>query len=322
LRSRLRTLLLAPVVVGTSLLAPDLPSDETDLGDTVQRSTGTERCHVDPADLTVAGDCRVLDQDASQAADPTTRWGAIDCEHPSRDRRQAGLDDPHLTALGQPDGNAFWREMTVRDGDDFYGERCELGRNEHRDGQRGTFTLYRPETRRITFFSIWLPHRFDRTTERWQVVAQMKQANPSDLAESGTDYGYSPVLEMTASDGRWALGNNWNEIWDAPARSGTWVRFAYDVRYSIDSDRGWVRVFVDLNGDGDALDRFETTPKIHTDTLKTEIPDPDGEENDDDGIRSGEAIPSHLRVGIYHDPAIDCQPDCRVRLDNVQVVAP
>lgn len=280
------------------------------------------RCHVDRSDLTVTGDCRVVAEDSSQAADPTSSWGAIDCEQASRHQRRTGFDDPHPTALGSADGNDFWRQMEVHDGDNFYGERCELGRNEHRDGQQGTFVLFRPETRRITFFSLWLPRHFDLATERWQVVGQMKQANPSDLAESGTDYGYSPVLEIDAADGRWALGNNWNHIWEAPARKHAWVRFAYDVRYSADPDRGWVKVFVDLNGDGDALDRLESQPKIHTDTLKTEIPDPKGEENDEDGIKAGEAIPSHLRLGIYHDPKIACQPKCRVRLDNVQVVAP
>jgi len=270
----------------------------------------------------VVGDCRLVTGDTSRAADPRARWGAIDCETPSRHRRRAGSDDPHVTALGVTDGNPYWREMNVRDGDDFYGERCELGRNEHRDGQRGTFVLYPPEKRRITLFSLWLPRRFDLRTDRWQVVGQMKQANPSDLAESGTDYGYSPVLEMTANFGRWAVGNNWNQIWTAPARRHTWVRFAYDVLYSADPDRGWVRVLVDLNGDGDALDAHESAPRIRTDTLKTEIADPEGEENDEDGIKAGEAIPSHLRLGVYHDPKIACQPPCRVRLDNVQVVAP
>ena len=105
-------------------------------------------------------------------------------------------------------------------------------------------------------------------TERWQVVAQMKQANPSDLAVSGTGYGYSPVLVMIADHSRWAVENNWNRIWEAPARKGTWVRFAYDVRYSADPERGWIRVYADLNGDGDALDPYEAQPTIRTDTLK------------------------------------------------------
>ncbi|MBA3619015.1 MAG: heparin lyase I family protein [Acidothermales bacterium] len=231
-------------------------------------------------------------------------------------------DVPHPTALGGMDANTFWRQLEVVDGDDFYGERCELGRNEHRYGQRGTFTLYQPGMRRITFYSLRLPRRFPLATERWQVVAQMKQANPSDLAESGTGYGYSPVLAMIADHGRWAVENNWNRIWEAPARKGTWVRFAYDVRYSPDPERGWIRVYADLNGDGDALDPYEAQPTIRTDTLKTEIADPAGEDTDTDGIAAGEAIPAHLRVGLYHDPNISCEPSCRVRVDSVQVVAP
>ncbi len=44
----------------------------------------------------------------------------------------------------------------------------------------------------------------------------------------------------------------------------------------------------------------------------------------DDGIAPGESIPSHLRVGIYHNPAIACPPPsgCSTQVDNVQVVRP
>lgn len=316
-----RALVCAAVLVASVLGEPQA-ADAGDPSVVSASSADVSRCHLDRADFTAVGDCRLVVEDDSLAADPVPRWGSIDCEDPTRHRRRAGSDDPHPTALGVTDGNDFWRQLEVRDGDDYYGERCELGRNEHRDGEQGTFTLYQPGTRRITFFSLLLPSRFDLATQRWQVVAQMKQANPSDLAESGTDYGYSPILEMNARDGRWEAHNNWNLIWQAPARKSTWVRFAVDVYYSPDPNQGWIRFFVDLNGDGDALDQYEAAPAIHTDTLKTEIPDPNGEENDEDGIPAGAAIPSHLRLGIYHDPEIQCQPACRVRVDNVQVLAP
>lgn len=319
MRHWLRASVCAPLLVASFLGQP--PASGAGQPDMAPgSSTAASRCHLDRANFTAAGNCRLVAEDNSLAADPTPTWGSIDCEDDSRHRRRQGSDDPHPTALGITDGNAFWRQLEVLDGDDFYGERCELGRNEHREGEQGTFNLYQPDTRRITFFSLLLPNGFDLTTERWQVVAQMKQANPSDLAESGTDYGYSPILDIGARDGRWEMHNNWNLIWEAPALANTWVRFAIDVYYSPDPDQGWIRVFVDLNGDGDALDRFEAAPVIHTDTLKTEIVDPEGAANDEDGIAAGEAIPSHLRVGVYHDPDIQCQPSCRIRLDNVQVI--
>jgi hypothetical protein len=58
------------------------------------------------------------------------------------------------------------------------------------------------------------------------------------------------------------------------------------------------RVYADLNGDGDALDPYEAQPAIHTDTLKTEIADPAGEDTDTDGIAAGEAIHAHFRIGL------------------------
>ena len=41
-----------------------------------------------------------------------------------------------------------------------------------------------------------------------------------------------------------------------------------------------------------------------------------------DGIAPGKSIPSHLRVGIYHDPAIalPTPSTCAVDVDNVQIV--
>jgi hypothetical protein len=152
----------------------------------------------------------------------------------------------------------------------------------------------------------------------------MKQSQPSDNGSC------PPVLSLQVRFEEWRLQHQESPgscgdsetLWEAPAETGVWVRVALDVTYSRYSDEGKVKLYLDLNGDGDSLDAREQSPAITTHTLKYETPDPDG--YDTDGLSAGDSIPSHLRVGLYHDPSYDCPaPDgCSVQVDNVQVVRP
>ena len=76
-------------------------------------------------------------------------------------------------------------------------------------------------------------------------------------------------------------------------------------------------MYVDRNGDGDATDRGERSPTFHVNTLRRE-------RNGDSpaGLAPGESIPSHLRVGIYHDPSYRCPrpTGCSIEVADVQVV--
>jgi hypothetical protein len=202
----------------------------------------------------------------------------------------------------------------VFDGDDVFGERCELARNSH---TAGTFALYREGQHKLTFASIRLPSAYPLADSRWQLVLQMKQTQPSANG-NGT-----PVLSLHASGGRWRLlqsaSRGWStsarRLWSTPAQTGRWTRFAFNVHYSKNPDRGRVKLYVDLNGDGDAADPGEQSPVIRTYTLKRETSGRAG-----DGIAPGDSIPSHLRVGTYHDTAVRCPSGCPVDVDNVQVV--
>jgi hypothetical protein len=272
------------------------------------------KCKRDLANLETKG-CRVLFDDTAQAADPEPIWGSVDCESPDRQRRIGAGGDPHPTATGAPQGDDAYRELEVRDGDDFFGERCELGHNDHRDGPTA---LYREGDRRVTFASYRLPAGYPLASERWQVVMQIKQTAPS------ANSGGTPVLELEAKRDRWRLlqsrspgqSSTSRELWSAPAELGAWTRFAFDGLYSRKQGKGKIRAYADLNGDGDAADAGERSPKFKTYTLKKETSG-----GGDDGIAPGKPIPSHLRVGIYHDPAIDCgEVTCAVDVDNVQVV--
>jgi hypothetical protein len=199
----------------------------------------------------------------------------------------------------------------VIDGDDLYGERCALGRNGHKNGENtgsqtsGTFALYRQGERKITFFSQRYSTGFDANANSWQQIGQMKQAQPyAEAVPIGV------ALEIQIYGGRLRLHTFWTRRWStrAPANN-VWVRYALDVVYSTDPTAGRVKLYVDVNGDGDALDSGEQSPVIKGQTLATEA-------------STGQPIPSALMLGIYHHSAIACPAatGCQIDLDNVQVV--
>jgi hypothetical protein len=259
----------------------------------------------------------VVFSDTGAAPDPTPIWGKIDCQSNSRAQPINTGGDTHLTATGAPQGDTAFRRLSVIDGDDVYGERCELGE----DFRNSPTVLYRQGQHRITALSARLPSTFPLNVFTWQVVMQMKQRFPA-ANSSGT-----PVLELDAYDGRWVLRQSRSrkaisdsrELWSVPAQANFWTRFIFDVRYSDRKKRGYIKVGADLNGDGDVSDPGELSRGFHTYTLKIETPGGSA-----DGIKAGRPIPSHLRAGIYHDTSIPCHGPvgCQVDIDNVQVLRP
>jgi Polysaccharide lyase len=283
------------------------------------------------------------------AADPDAHdlWGDYACVP-----RQVGWvpagGDRAPTVTGAPQANRAFRELTVMDGDDPNGdgERCELGTNSWTDGiagprnPAGTFYNYNEGDRRATYASIRLPSNFPIGTGEWQNGLQMKQSGPSN-GSSGT-----PMLSLKIFRNRFRLFHTPTysegpdtQLWSpdpgatprATPRAGVWYRIAIDADYSKNPSVGWVKMYLDLNGDGDFDDPQEQSPAFSGSalggTLKTEpAPDPGNPDipgnGADIGPPTGDPIPSHLRAGIYHNPVIACPGGCSVDLDNVEVVAP
>ncbi|MGH2980769.1 MAG: heparin lyase I family protein, partial [Solirubrobacterales bacterium] len=241
--------------------------------------------------------CRLVASDTAERADARPFWGKVECgtlANPdlSRQRLVGSGGDAHPSATGAAQGDSSFRHLTLLDGDDYYDERCELGANDH---ESGPTAFYREGQRRATFVSMRLPQNFPLEAEDWQTVLQMKQAQPSDGG------GGVPILYMGASEDEWTI-DSFNGVYASfPAQRGVWTRFAFDVYYSQDPNRGWLQVSVDLNGDGDFDDAGERTPVIRTNTLKTETAG-----DSSDGLAPGDPIPSHLRTGIYHKDTIPC----------------
>ncbi len=221
-------------------------------------------------------------------------------------------------AVGGSQGNSSYRRMTVFDGDNYWGERCELGAERPPRARSPSTARGR---RRVTYASFRLPSNFPTNTDKWQGVLQMKQGQSSDNG------GGTPVLSLSAFQGKWSL---WHsdpgytdedfKLWEVPPRTDVWTRFAIDVFYSQHASKGRVKVYVDLNADSDFADAGEQSPTFQTNTLKHET----GTDTSD-GLAAGQSIPSHLRVGMYHHQDIPCPTStagCSVESDNIQIVKP
>jgi hypothetical protein len=264
--------------------------------------------------MTLPG-CRVVASDTASNPNPDPFWGFTACQHDSQAGDLTSGGDNHPMSDGQTQSNSSYRQMTVFDGDNPFGwgARCELGENDH----DGPVAFYHQNQRRVTYISMRLPDNFPLSEDYgFQTVLQMKEAQPYD-----NNLYCCPILFMEAFDNHWIIDSNNGTYWKFPAQRDVWTRFAWDVTYSTDPSRGSIQVSADLNNDGDFDDPGERMPRIHTNTLITET---DGPHGTSDGLAPGDAIPSHLRTGIYHDSDIPCPAPagCSTQVDNIQVVAP
>jgi len=262
----------------------------------------------------------VVATDTAEVGDPRPFWGKVDCaEHsdpltPGHTIVESG-GDTHPTATGEPQGNSSFRRLTVFDGDDVSGERCELGYND----QGGPTAFYHEGDHLLTYASLRLPETVPIDAEDWRVVLQMKQAQPYN------NPGQASIFTMEVRDGRWEIGSDWKSVWSTPASQNTWTRFIFDIVYSQDPTIGSIKIKVDLNDDGDYIDDVngdgqidESSPVFRQRTLVTET-----EGDPEYTIEPGDAIPSHLRAGIYQNEVYSCPrsgPGCSVDVDNVQIV--
>jgi Polysaccharide lyase len=238
----------------------------------------------------------LLREDLGTDPDPVPLWGEILAVSPTRHQ---------WFASGGPNGGPF-RRMTAQDGDLYHGnsERAELGDSDYLldDGRLQTFYLYRAGMRRVTSFWMRLPSNFPINTSDWQVVMQMKETDPA------TNTDGTPVISLQATQGQWLLKQSTSSgpaddtriLWRTPARVGVWTHIVVAATYSNDPSAG--RYAITIGG--------ASSPVLHTYTLKTEVSPPGP------GLHAGDPIPSHLRLGIYHDPPM---PATSVDIAQVQI---
>ena len=265
--------------------------------------------------------CSVLRSDSASSADPKPGlWGSIEAVSESRYQYMTSGGDSRPKADGAGQGDSAYRKLTVVDGDDYWGERAELGRNWWQNGENGgsqtngAFALGREGDRRITFWSMRFPSGFPMGTNAWQQIGQWKQAQPYTDAYTATRNpdGNGVTLEMQMYGNQFRLFTWWQQRWATPAPPlDKWIRFAADVTFSQWPGVGKVQVFVDSNADGDFQDSGETSPVWSGATLMYATAP-------HSGLAAGQSVPSMLALGIYHNPS--AYGTTSIELDNVQVL--
>lgn len=195
----------------------------------------------------------------------------------------------HFT-IGGPD-NAPYRTITTS------GKRWELGYNTwkgttdgpplqdvtQRASQLRTFWNYCEGDHLVTEWWMRLPADFPLETTSWQNIAQMKQAGPYPSSPS-----VLPVLHFEARRNALEVSNydtaSGNALLGCPLSKEVWTPCRAEVIYSSDPAKGRVQLTVGNN----------QSPAKNMRTL----------DNNPINPPFSSWQPSHLRLGLYHDPSL------------------
>lgn len=254
--------------------------------------------------------------DPMDVADVVPEWGAIQAASSARYTLvTTGTDTrPRGDGTAAP---ANYRHLALVDGDNFFGERNEVGANERRNGitgGTGTFMLYQPGQTYQTYFSMRLASDFPVTNANWQVIMQMKQCQPY------TNDGHSsPIIALQARQSQWQLitdiHTESDPYWTAPATLNRWTRFRLDITYSKDVALGRIRVQIDDRSGSptDFVPQYDSGD-LYGATLTAAV---GAQSGSGWSLTDGQEIQSHLRLGPYRNSVIS--GNTSIDLANVQV---
>lgn len=261
----------------------------------------------------------VLRNDTSAQADPRPGlWGEIAAVSAARHTHVTTGGDTRNRADNVAQGNTAFRRLTVQDGDDFYGERAALGRNEWQNGENtgsridGTFALANEGDHKITFWSMRFPAGFPTSTFAWQQILEWKQTQPyaqqTDLNRSGPP---GVALELQLYGNALRVSSMWVERWTTIVPPlGQWIRFAWDVKFSQYPNIGFMKFYVDVDNDGNFNDANEFFEWHGATLCYSSIAQ--------NGMAAGDSIPNFLEIGPYRNASYT--GNSVVEIDNIQIV--
>jgi hypothetical protein len=199
----------------------------------------------------------------------------------------------------------------VRDGDDSYGERCELENGNTSSSRLHEDVLFHRGQEAWVAFQTFLPPDFSFAEDGAPVsfpgdgglLMQLKQ-----LGSCGT-----PALGIVTGRGQFAMRNSagngcesgsMKSLWSVPMVLGRWVRWLVQVKFDTDPEVGFTATWYDPDGLGlrPIVPRLDLGKPVegnriytHTQKSPTDHPNPACPESDDC---------SHARIGIYRDPDV------------------
>jgi hypothetical protein len=201
--------------------------------------------------------------------------------------------------------------IEVRDGDDSYGERCELENGNTSSSRLHEDVLFHRGQEAWVAFQTFLPPDFSFAEDGAPVsfpgdgglLMQLKQ-----LGSCGT-----PALGIVTGRGQFAMRNSagngcesgsMKSLWSVPMVLGRWVRWLVQVKFDTDPEVGFTATWYDPDGLGlrPIVPRLDLGKPVegnriytHTQKSPTDHPNPACPESDDC---------SHARIGIYRDPDV------------------
>ena len=228
-------------------------------------------------------------------------WVSFSCENRSRFSQ---------VEAGAAQGRRAYR-IEVHDGDDSYGERCELDNGNTSASRLHHQMLFHDGQEAWIAFQTFLPLDFSFAVDGAPVsfkndgglITQIKQ-----LGSCGT-----PALGIVSSRTVFALRNSsaahcesgsMRSLWQVPMVLGRWVKWVQHIRFSTDPRVGFIATWYDPDGLGlrpipPTLDFGHRVVgnRIYTHTQKAPTGHPEPACPADD-------VCSHARIGIYRDPDV------------------
>ena len=225
-------------------------------------------------------------------------WVSFSCEDRSRFSQ---------VEAGAAQGKRAYR-IEVHDGDDSYGERCELDNGNTSASRLHHQMLFHEGQEVWIAFQTYLPLDFSFAVDGAPVsfpndgglITQIKQ-----LGSCGT-----PALGIVSGRTVFALRNSaaahcesgpMRSLWKVPMVLGRWVKWMHHIRFSTDPQVGFIATWYDPDGLGlrpipPTLDFGHRVigNRIYTHTQKAPTGHPDPACPADD-------VCSHARIGIYRD---------------------
>lgn len=171
--------------------------------------------------------------------------------------------------------------VNLNDGDDSYGERCEMAMG---SPTRAGFPVFRQGEESWVAYQVLIPANWPGEGWKYNEITQFKQVNDLCAPALSLHVEQGQLLLFQSADNRGSCGGD--SIWSAPMSYGRWIELLYHVKWSSDPSVGFVELFGDLDGSGLQL----LMPRRSTFTMKMDS--------------AGRTEPVGARLGIYRDRSI------------------
>lgn len=180
----------------------------------------------------------------------------------------------------------------LRNGDFSEGNRAELGQALPTGPAYADRVFLEGQERWISF-QVYVDPTWP-TDNTWMTVMQMKPITAGGGGPNiGLSFGFASKVYPYGASSTWGSTATTYSDGNGPLSGGSfalvkgaWLKFTYHVKFSADAAVGFVEIFADL---ADGLGMRTIAPFVNRPTMK---------------VLNGVADSSHLRVGIYRDPAI------------------